>query len=913
MAINGLDKTIETTSWSFSEGVASFIEDKNSSVVLMDDGRTNVYGRGRMKDRKLLIEVSGVTSTDGIKLDLENKIITISESSLSQTEAVTISYEIGSEESVSADYADYSGFMLTLDEDVPLSSELDAEGWTFDEETSTATYKGNGRTAGYIINNNTISYLEEEEGDVLVEVVGVTSTDGLSVDFEDKVVTVSADSLSEDSVVRLGEDFADYALALGEDVDLYSEKDETSTWKISGTTASYVNGTTSYGYAIEDGQIVYKSTSTDDALVTVEGVTSTEGLEIDTENNVVTISAASLSENSTVKVSEGYTLALGEDVTPYTQTNANEWVLEGNVASYVTDSTEYGYKLNDDATEISYTSNVENNTLVTVTGVKSTEGLVIDTENQTVTISASSLNQSDVTISEGYTLILGSDVTEPVRSLSGAGWVLEGMDGFGYSAHANIVVTQEGYTLKDNQIIYTSDQENESVTVFNISSVDGLELDIENKIVTVSEVSLQDIEDPVRVTTGYKLALGNDVKQPTKEYDIFSYNGFNEFVTYSGREITSGHTLTNSDEMIIWVDSESSAPVSIGGTEDNIGIVAGAVSSIRRSGDKFIIPQSAISMDEDAVYDDGHAIVTLNVEGYTFGLGDGIKKPEKTIKKGWQLSGASSAVYNTGETTSGLVLSRDKESILYAAAVENTVLAEVSGIKSIDGLEMFEENGYKGIAVYKEAFNGTDITLNEESEYELELGDVSNPGSGEGWVFDAKNHTAEYRDENWMKEGYQFVNSKLIRHVDEQIGGINVSLTGLAAAVDFKQIEVTEYDEDSDEYTESDYDDTTVQLTTSNFQDSVAVVSNSAALKFDIEAGDYGYDAVFTGLDDEKDVVTNNGNAVRFELGGGNDELESNGEEVFISGGAGKDKLFNTGKLSTVYGGAYQLERGQSW
>ena len=90
------------------------------------------------------------------------------------------------------------------------------------------------------------------------------------------------------------------------------------------------------------------------------------------------------------------------------------------------------------------------NILVTVKGVSSTDGLFIDTKNNIVTVSSSALNQSDVTISDGYNLVLSSDVEAPIFAQNPT-WITDGT----ISAYKK-AATKEGYTLKDNQIIYTA-------------------------------------------------------------------------------------------------------------------------------------------------------------------------------------------------------------------------------------------------------------------------------------------------------------------------------------------------------------------------------------------------------------------------------------------------------------------------
>ena len=95
-----------------------------------------------------------------------------------------------------------------------------------------------------------------------------------------------------------------------------------------------------------DGERAIYSTSTE-IFVTIEGVISAEGLS-DPVDNVVTVSASSLSQNATVTISDGYRLALGTDVTTASlPTITKDWAPSGNNAVCTVSSTTAGYKLED--------------------------------------------------------------------------------------------------------------------------------------------------------------------------------------------------------------------------------------------------------------------------------------------------------------------------------------------------------------------------------------------------------------------------------------------------------------------------------------------------------------------------------------------------------------------------------------
>ncbi|MBO4779371.1 MAG: hypothetical protein J5497_01915, partial [Selenomonadaceae bacterium] len=184
----------------------------------------------------------------------------------------------------------------------------------------------------------------------------------------------------------------------------------------SGSTATYKAAYTSAGYKLDNNQqISYVNSSGGETLVTVNGVKSLSGISL--KDNVVTVSNAALNQG-TVTISNGYTLALGNDVTK-TTTTAADWTLSGSTATYKAAYTSAGYKL-DNNQQISYVSASGGETLVTVSGVKSTVGIIVDTTKKTVTLNAANLNKKAVTIKGGYSLQLASDVDTVAENISSA-------------------------------------------------------------------------------------------------------------------------------------------------------------------------------------------------------------------------------------------------------------------------------------------------------------------------------------------------------------------------------------------------------------------------------------------------------------------------------------------------------------
>ena len=162
------------------------------------------------------------------------------------------------------------------------------------------------------------------------------------------------------------------------------------------------------------------------------------------------------------------------------------------------------------------------NILVTVEGVSSTSGLAIDTANNIVTISASSLNRSDVTISDGYTLVLDSDVVAPTFTEE-LTWTTDGT-----TATYKKLATTEGYTLSNNQIIYTPTGNGETLVELG-GIIQNTYPEVENNKIILSENNLtEDVPVTVISNSGnYEFDLADSV------YDA-------EFIGSAGRD-----TITN--------------------------------------------------------------------------------------------------------------------------------------------------------------------------------------------------------------------------------------------------------------------------------------------------------------------------------------------------------------------------------
>ena len=615
--------------------------DKTAPIWTLD-GTTATYGTRS----KTLVTVSGVKSLNGISVS--GTTVTVSASSLGMDD-VKIS----------------NGYTLALGSDVDAPST--SRDWTL--SGTTATYKQT-TTAGYTLADNSITYTDATTEN-LITVNGIKSTAGLKL--SGKVVTIPASALTKDDVkISNG-----YTLALGSDVDAPSTSRD---WTLSGTTAAYKQTTTA-GYTLADNSITYTDATTEN-LITVNGIKSTAGLKL--SGKVVTVSASALAKDN-VKISNGYTLALGSDVDA--PTTSRDWTLSGSTATYK-QTTTAGYTLADNS--ITYTDATTEN-LITVNGIKSTAGLKLS--GKVVTVSASALAKDNVKISNGYTLALGSDVDAPTTSRD---WTLSG------TTAAYKQTTTAGYTLADNSITYTDATTENLITVTGVKNASGLKLS--GKVVTVSATALA--KDDVKISDGYTLALGSDVDAPTTSRD-WTLSGTT--AAYK-QTTTAGYTLA--DNSITYTDATTENLITVTGVKN--------ASGLKLSGKVVTIPASALAKDDVKISD-----------GYTLALGSDVDAP--STSKAWTLSGTTATYKQT--TTAGYTLADN--SITYTDATTENLIT-VTGVKNASGLKL----SGKVVKVSASALAKDDVKISDG--YTLALGsDVDAPTTSRDWTLSGT--TAAYK------------------------------------------------------------------------------------------------------------------------------------------------------------------------
>ena len=523
--------------WRFSGTTASYVNGATTEGYVLANNQIRYVSEG---SAETLVTVEGVKSADGLRL--RDNVITVSAASLSEDSTVTVS----------------EGYSLALGIDVPRPSTRQEKAWTFSD--STATYKSSSITTGYSVKNGKIVYSSESDDTDLATVNGVTSADGLAIDEENKIVTVSAASLNQNSTVTVGEG---YTLALGTNVPQPTQGE--ITWRFSGSAAVGKIAAASAGYQVVNNQISYLAQG-ESSRVMISGINTSRGAEgISISGNVVTISAVALDGvTEPVRVSEGYILALAEDVDRPISTGES-WTTDGDEIIYSSSVRFGGHEVYNN--QIIYFPDKENET-VHINGVKtniisadgtSAEG--ITRKDDTFTIAASALNQSKITITDDYKLALDEDAPKSVKTP--AGWQRDET-----TATYSTSSTTEGYSIKDNEIVYTPASSDEIlVTVEGIKKTDGLAIDVDNKVVTVFNSSLNEMDITIEGDE-YTLALGNDVNEPAPKPEWIRDDkraAYREGANYEGYKLSEdGKTISyaedNAGEIKFELDGIASSP-----------------------------------------------------------------------------------------------------------------------------------------------------------------------------------------------------------------------------------------------------------------------------------------------------------------------------------------------------------------
>lgn len=303
---------------------------------------------------------------------------------------------------------------------------------------SVIEYYSASNTEGYTVSSNkkSVTYTAAEKEERLAMVAGLKETVSSS-DFSlsGTVITLKASALLKQPVYLTG----DYTLDLASNV--VASETTPAKFTVSGTKATYTEKKFTEGYVLsaDKKSVSYTTAGGGDTLFTVSGLKkNTSASNLSYNDKVVTLKAKALG-TSKVTISDGYKLALADDVQKSTTTSAG-FSVSKTTATYKSKQTTAGYTLASDAKSISYTKTASGgDTLVTLSGLKS--GL----KAKNGKISGITFKNKTVTLAQS---VLGSD---KAASVKGGGYTFA-LSGAGKLTNVGAAATLKGSSGKDTLI-----------------------------------------------------------------------------------------------------------------------------------------------------------------------------------------------------------------------------------------------------------------------------------------------------------------------------------------------------------------------------------------------------------------------------------------------------------------------------
>ena len=239
-----------------------------------------------------------------------------------------------------------------------------------------------------------------------------------------------------------------------------------------------------------------------------------------------------------------------------------------------------------------------NEPAVTVSGIKSVDGLSL--EDNVIIVSASALGENDVKVSDGYTLALGSDVDAPALVAASC------KDGIFTTAGKTA-----GYILDGNSITYSA----ATTKTFEFSGLDD-DTSVKNfyvsgSTITVGKAAVKTDGTPVKLLTdGYSLKLGKNMAAPKNSKATYS-NGI-----YKSAGKTAGYTLSD-DAQSITYSAATTKTFEFSGLDDDT-----TVKNFYLSGDVITVGKAAVKTDGTPV--------KLLTDGYSLKLGKNMAAPKNS-------------------------------------------------------------------------------------------------------------------------------------------------------------------------------------------------------------------------------------------------------------------------------------------
>ncbi len=453
--------------------------------------------------------------------------------------------------------------------------------------------------------------------------------------------------------------------------------------------------------------------------VTIIGGTGNDSMKNDDGANVLFKYASGDGDDTILGFNETDTLQIGDGTGSYSKTtldNGDVEVTVGEGKITLVGAASLGSSLNIDGEEVSATAQwkldgttatygTETETLITVSGVKSLDGISL--EGNVVTISAASLDKNEVTISDGYTLALGTDVSAPTTVAASYNANTQTYTGAGKTA---------GYTLANNAISYSAGTSKE----FKFSGIaddaitKGFFVSASKKTIAIGASAINsDKTIPVKLLSapeGYKMELGASLPKAT----TISANTYDaKTQTYKTKGTTGSYKLSSDGKTISYSEGTSKEFKFSGIADDAIpkGFFVNASKKTIAIGASAINPDKTIPVK-----------LLSAPEGYKLELGSSLPKAKPISANTYD---AKTMTYKTKGTTGTYKLSSDGKTISYVAGT--SLEFTFSGIAD-DAIPkgFFVNASKKTIAIGASAINPDKTIpvklLSAPAGYKMELG-----------------------------------------------------------------------------------------------------------------------------------------------------------------------------------------------
>ena len=336
-------------------------------------------------------------------------------------------------------------------------------------------------------------------------------------------------------------------------------------------------------------------------------------------------------------------------------------------------------------------------TLITISGVKSLDGLSEPDENNVITVSAAAV-ETDGTplklLTEGYTLALAEEMpkSETVKKSYNAETMIYQTAGktTGYTNDGKIITYVEGTSV---EIEFEGVAGTAKVSSFAVSG----------DVVTVGKTAVRTDGTSIRLLNqpDYTLKLGKSMEE-SQTFSKATYNA--ETMTYNTKGETTGYKLGSDGRSITYVEGTS------------IKFEFEGVADTAKSTSFFVKEdESKLRVGKTAVNTDGTELKLLSDNGYTLELGNGMPESRTFSKATYD---AETMTYNTKGKTTGYT--NDGKTITYVEGTSKTF--EFEGVaESATAASFFVSGNVVTVGKTAVSTDGTELKILTDG-YTLKLG-----------------------------------------------------------------------------------------------------------------------------------------------------------------------------------------------